>query len=57
MNIKKIKKYFKPVVLSGFLLMSVGCAECSGEEMGSKEHIRAIFQEEFNGPDKELKKY
>jgi len=60
-DMKKIAKYLKLVVLSGILLLSVGCTD-SGEEgvnaseSESVQNIRAVLQEKFDGPNEELGK-
>jgi len=60
MNMKTVTKYFKPIALSGMLLLSVGCTEDSSEETTktteseSVQNIQAVLNEEFNGPDEEL---
>jgi len=62
MNMKKVTKYFKPIALSGMLLLSVGCTYDTDEETTktttdkSIQNIRGALQEQFNGPNEELEK-
>jgi len=59
MNIKSIAKYIKPFAFAGVLVFSVGCTEDAKEEAqpvtnNSKENIRTLFHEKFDGPNEEL---
>ncbi|RWZ60661.1 hypothetical protein EQV77_05040 [Halobacillus fulvus] len=45
----------KFIALIGLLLLSVGCTENNkASELGSEDHIRAVVNEEFNGPNEQL---
>jgi len=62
MNFNKFAKYFRPVAVLGILLLSVGCTEESSKETTktteseSVQNIRAVLNEQLNGPDEELQK-